>query len=117
MIAASLCTVNRSSSGVCLNLQPPSLHAVTGSCEEITRTLRPISGTLLTTRAGVCGVKATSKRSSSVRFGQFELDLSEERLRKRGLPVRLENQPYQILAALIEHPGEMVSREELCASL
>jgi DNA-binding winged helix-turn-helix (wHTH) protein/Tol biopolymer transport system component len=62
-------------------------------------------------------VKGTSKRSSSVSFGQFELDLSEEKLRKRGLPVRLENQPFQILAALLEHPGEVVGREELCASL
>jgi len=65
----------------------------------------------------VCEVKATSKRGSGVRFGQFELDLSEEKLLKRGLPVRLENQPFQILAALLEHPGEMVSREELRASL
>jgi DNA-binding winged helix-turn-helix (wHTH) protein/Tol biopolymer transport system component len=66
---------------------------------------------------GVCGVKATSKRSPGVRFGQFELDLSEEKLLKRGLPVRLENQPLQILAALLDRPGELVGREELCASL
>jgi Tol biopolymer transport system component/DNA-binding winged helix-turn-helix (wHTH) protein len=62
-------------------------------------------------------MKAPSKRSSGVRFGQFELDLSEGRLLKKGLPVRLENQPFQILAALVDHPGEMVSREELCAGL
>jgi DNA-binding winged helix-turn-helix (wHTH) protein/Tol biopolymer transport system component len=62
-------------------------------------------------------MKATSKRSSGVRFGQFELNLPEEKLLKRGLPVRLENQPFQILAALLEHPGEVVSREDLCASL
>jgi Tol biopolymer transport system component/DNA-binding winged helix-turn-helix (wHTH) protein len=62
-------------------------------------------------------MKASSKRSSGVRFGQFELDLSEERLFKKGLPVRLENQPFQILAALVNYPGEMVSREELCANL
>jgi DNA-binding winged helix-turn-helix (wHTH) protein/Tol biopolymer transport system component len=62
-------------------------------------------------------VKATSKRSSGLRFGQFELDLSQERLLKGGLPVRLENQPFQILAALLDRPGEMISREELCARL
>jgi DNA-binding winged helix-turn-helix (wHTH) protein/Tol biopolymer transport system component len=62
-------------------------------------------------------VKASSERSSDVRFGQFELDLSAERLLKKGLPIRLENQPFQILVALLEHPGEVVSREELCASL
>jgi len=52
-----------------------------------------------------------------MRFGQFELNLSEERLLKKGLAVRIENQPLQILAALVDHPGEMVSREELCARL
>ena len=62
-------------------------------------------------------MKASSNRSSGVRFGQFELGLSEERLLKKGLPVRLENHPFQILAALLEHPGEMVSREELSARL
>src|ERR1700693_18322 len=62
-------------------------------------------------------MRASSKRSSGVRFGQFELDLSEARLLKKGFPVRLENQPFQILAALVDHPGEMISREELCAGL
>lgn len=66
---------------------------------------------------GCVRVKATSKRSSGVRFGQFELDLSEETLLKKGLAVRIENQPLQILATLVDHPGEMVSREDLCASL
>ena len=66
---------------------------------------------------GARGVKASSKHSSGMRFGQFELDLSEEKLLKRGFPVRLENQPLQILGALLEHPGEVVSREELCTSL
>jgi DNA-binding winged helix-turn-helix (wHTH) protein/Tol biopolymer transport system component len=62
-------------------------------------------------------MRESSKRSSGVRFGQFALDLSEARLLKKGFPVRLENQPFQILAALVDHPGELISREELCASL
>src|SRR5580698_3332053 len=62
-------------------------------------------------------MKASSKRSSGLRFGQFELDLSEARLLKKGFPLRLENQPFQILSALLDHPGEMVSREDLCAIL
>lgn len=48
-----------------------------------------------------------------LRFGQFEADLSEGKLFHRGLPVRIEKQPFQILAALLEHPGEVVGREEL----
>jgi Tol biopolymer transport system component/DNA-binding winged helix-turn-helix (wHTH) protein len=62
-------------------------------------------------------MKELSKRSSGVRFGQFELDLSQEKLLKKGVPVRLENQPLQILTSLLEHPGETLSREELCSSL
>jgi DNA-binding winged helix-turn-helix (wHTH) protein/Tol biopolymer transport system component len=62
-------------------------------------------------------VKGSSDRSFGVRFGQFELDLSDQKLLRRGLPVRLENQPFQILAALLEHPGEVVSREDLRSSL
>jgi len=62
-------------------------------------------------------VKDSFQRSSGVRFGQFELDLSEAKLLKKGFPVRLENQPFQVLSALVDHAGEMVSREELCAIL
>jgi DNA-binding winged helix-turn-helix (wHTH) protein len=62
-------------------------------------------------------VKTFSKGLSRLRFGQLELDLCEGKLLKRGLLVHLEHQPLQILGALLEHPGEVVSREELCASL
>jgi eukaryotic-like serine/threonine-protein kinase len=48
-----------------------------------------------------------------VRFGQFEAHLSDGKLFHRGLPVRLENQPFQILIALLESPGEVMGREEL----
>jgi DNA-binding winged helix-turn-helix (wHTH) protein len=58
-------------------------------------------------------VKASSNSASPLRFGQFQADLAEEKLFKRGLLVRLENQPFQILAALLERPGEIVSRDEL----
>ena len=62
-------------------------------------------------------MKASSNGGSRLRFGQFELDRVEEKLLKRGLPVRLENQPLQILATLLERPGELVNREELCTRL
>jgi TolB-like protein/DNA-binding winged helix-turn-helix (wHTH) protein len=47
------------------------------------------------------------------RFGVFELDLRAGELRKHGLRVRLQEQPFQVLAALLEHPGEVVTREEI----
>jgi len=48
-----------------------------------------------------------------LRFGVFELDLRTGELRKHGLRVRFQEQPFQVLATLLEHPGEVVTREEL----
>ena len=48
-----------------------------------------------------------------LRFGVFELDLRAGELRKHGLRVRLQEQPFQVLAALLGKPGEVVTREEL----
>jgi TolB-like protein/Tfp pilus assembly protein PilF len=48
-----------------------------------------------------------------VRFGQFEVDEKTGELRKDGTKIRLQEQPLQILQILLEHPGELVAREEL----
>jgi DNA-binding winged helix-turn-helix (wHTH) protein/Tol biopolymer transport system component len=48
-----------------------------------------------------------------LRFGTFEVDLNSSRLSKGGIPIRLQDKPFQILALLLEHPGELVLREEL----
>ena len=48
-----------------------------------------------------------------VRFGVFEADLQTRELRKHGRQVKLQEQPFQVLACLLERPGEMVTREEL----
>ncbi len=48
-----------------------------------------------------------------LRFGVFEVDLRAGELRKHGLQVRLQEQPFQVLATLLEHSGEVVTREEL----
>jgi TolB-like protein/DNA-binding winged helix-turn-helix (wHTH) protein/tetratricopeptide (TPR) repeat protein len=47
------------------------------------------------------------------RFGVFELDLGRDELRRAGLRVKLRGQPLEILALLLEKPGEIVSRESL----
>jgi cholera toxin transcriptional activator len=47
------------------------------------------------------------------RFGVFEADLASGELRKNGIKVRLQEQPFQLLAVLLERPGEMVTREDL----
>jgi DNA-binding winged helix-turn-helix (wHTH) protein/Tol biopolymer transport system component len=48
-----------------------------------------------------------------VRFSIFEVDLKAGELRRNGSRVKLQEQPFQILATLLEHPGEVVTREEL----
>lgn len=48
-----------------------------------------------------------------LRFGAFEVNLRSGDLRKSGMRVRLQGQPFQVLAILLERPGEVVSREEL----
>ena len=51
--------------------------------------------------------------SKIARFGVFELDLGAGELRKNGAKLRLQGQPFQVLALLLERAGEIVSREEL----
>jgi TolB-like protein/DNA-binding winged helix-turn-helix (wHTH) protein/Flp pilus assembly protein TadD len=46
-------------------------------------------------------------------FGVFEVNLCAGELRKHGMRVRLQEQPFQVLTMLLEHPGQVVSREEL----
>jgi Tol biopolymer transport system component/DNA-binding winged helix-turn-helix (wHTH) protein len=58
-------------------------------------------------------MKHESNGARAVRFGAFELDLAAGELRKNGLRVRLQEQPFRLLALLVERPGEVVSREEL----
>jgi DNA-binding winged helix-turn-helix (wHTH) protein/tetratricopeptide (TPR) repeat protein len=52
-----------------------------------------------------------------VRFAEFELDLRTGELRSNGHHIILQEKPFQILTALLERPGEMVTREELIKRL
>jgi Tol biopolymer transport system component/DNA-binding winged helix-turn-helix (wHTH) protein len=49
----------------------------------------------------------------TLRFGLFDLDLRAGELRRNGVRVKLQEQPFQILARLLERPGDVVTREEL----
>jgi TolB-like protein/tetratricopeptide (TPR) repeat protein len=54
------------------------------------------------------------ERSENVlHFGAFELDSHAGELRKKGIKIKLQDQPLQILVMLLEHQGEIVTREEL----
>src|SRR6266487_1869887 len=52
-----------------------------------------------------------------IRFGVFEADLQSGELRKAGIKIRLNRQSFQLLTVLIEHAGEVVTRDELKARL
>lgn len=51
--------------------------------------------------------------SKVYRFGAFELDIRNGEFRKKGVRIRLQPQPLQVLIALLERPGELVTRDEL----
>jgi len=53
------------------------------------------------------------KHNRIARFGVFEVDLSAGELRKNGAKLRLQGQPFQVLALLLERAGDVVTREEL----
>ncbi len=48
-----------------------------------------------------------------LRFGVFEVDVRSAELRKQGVRIKLQEQPFQVLAVLLQRPGEVVTREEL----
>src|SRR5580658_3314034 len=48
-----------------------------------------------------------------LKFGVFEVDLSSGDLRKSGIRIKLQTQPFKLLEILLSQPGEVVSRDEL----
>jgi len=55
--------------------------------------------------------------TSPIRFGAFEVDTRSGELRRQGSRLKLQEQPFQVLVLLLEHPGEVVTREELTKKL
>ena len=58
-------------------------------------------------------VESAHPSRGAVRFGVFEVDLGARELRKQGVRIKLQEQPFHLLQMLLEHPGEVVTREEL----
>lgn len=54
-----------------------------------------------------------SRTSQTLRFADFDVDLRAGELRRGSARIRLQEQPFQVLRLLLEHPGEVVTREEL----
>lgn len=60
-----------------------------------------LSGKLAANEGNPTDVSVQERR---VRFGAFEVDLRTGEVRKHGLKIKLQDQPFQILAFLLEHP-------------
>ena len=56
---------------------------------------------------------ALTARTRAACFGDFEVDLRSGEFHKNGVRLKLQDQPFQVLAHLLEHPGDVVTREEL----
>src|SRR5712691_451894 len=61
----------------------------------------------------VSAMRQANDPAVRLRFSVFEVDLRAGELTKRGLRIRLQEQPFQVLAMLLEKPGELVTREQL----
>jgi len=55
----------------------------------------------------------SAPKARFARFGLFEADIEQRILTKGGLRVRLQDQPFQVLALLLERPGEVITRDEI----
>lgn len=55
----------------------------------------------------------TARSKGAIRFDSFEVDLRAQELYKAGRKVKLQIQPFQVLAMLLERPGEVVTRDEM----
>ncbi len=60
---------------------------------------------------------SSASSTKIVRFGVFEVDLKSCELRKHGVRLKLPEQPFQVLAVLLEKPGEIITRDELHSRL
>jgi Tol biopolymer transport system component/DNA-binding winged helix-turn-helix (wHTH) protein len=58
-------------------------------------------------------VEDIQRLPAPIRFGVFEVDLQAGELRRQGIKVKLQDQPFQVLTMLLERSGEVVTREEL----
>src|SRR5262250_3924947 len=55
----------------------------------------------------------SGQSKTTIKFGVFEVNPRSGEVRKSGTRIRLQDHPFKVLLALLEHPGEVVSREEL----
>ncbi|MBV6423548.1 MAG: hypothetical protein NAOJABEB_01344 [Steroidobacteraceae bacterium] len=67
----------------------------------------------MSTSSAPARTERLAERPPILRFGPFELDRANRELRKQGLRIRLQEQPFHVLAVLLERAGSVVTRDEL----
>src|SRR5258705_1598653 len=77
----------------------------------------PARRTVVLTSRATQALMVTPIPAGRVRLGVFEVDLRSGELHKQGIKIKLHDQPFQVLAMLLEHPGELVTREQLHQTL
>ncbi len=80
---------------------------------ETLRAFRQLLGVIHSHSIRVTSMPNPSGTVRGARFGAFEVDFRAGELLKNGRRIRLQDQPLQVLAMLLEQPGEVVTREEL----
>src|SRR5260370_10904269 len=79
----------------------------------VAQTTSPASRTVVVNFRNPGSSLQVPTRVRRVRFGAFEVDLHSGELHKQGIKIKLHDQPFQVLAMLLDHPGELVTREQL----
>src|SRR6476660_9829726 len=84
-------------------------------CLSVTAEEHQSNSRLDSTWDSLCGMLRSQRRAAvtDFRFGRFELDSRTRELRKDGVRLRLQEQPFAVLALMLEHPGELLTRDEL----
>src|SRR5216683_6241562 len=60
---------------------------------------------------------AETQSPTILRFGVFEVDVRAGEVRKQGVRIKLQEQPFQVLTILLQRPGEVATREELRSAI
>jgi len=84
---------------------PDSAKPVEVTCDKLSSSIPALNSE--------SAIATSPSQPHVVRFGVFEVDLTAGEVRKSGLRQKLTGQPFQLLQALLERPGEIVTREEL----
>jgi eukaryotic-like serine/threonine-protein kinase len=104
-----VCSVN----DLILMMQLSEFRGFTGNAVDAARTLLARKQLVINSPHFRDPAMEVTARTRKMRFRAFEVDLRSGEVHKHGIRLRLQDQPFQVLAILLEHAGDVVTREEL----